>query len=412
MAQKTPIGYLPNSSGEWYEYAKQAVTDVCTDLNIPAPRFDRQEFTTAVFSIMSEMIGLVDEAAGTVYDAYSPTNVSGALLKEFANLVGADVNAGTKSTVTLTVGAWDRGAVLLSKGKATAGDGTNNFIAKEDILIPANGTATGVFEAENVGAIAAAANTIVYRVSGEAGFISVNNAAAATLGTAADTDAIIRSRIRTGSGALGSQSPLALEAALLRLNGITTARVFYNDSTTSSITVGGQSIPALNVAVFIYPNTLTTDEKSNAISTIFARLGAAPTRYLPAGGSSAGVRGEIASTTSEQIFNEGFWYMPTQAVGVRVTFQSNGSGYDNGGYFDLIEAPTQEAVREYFSSLRAGDTVRLQEIIAAVVNSPFVGFALVETSTNGGSSWAQLDVLVDDVTFPILDETAFIVREV
>ncbi len=43
---------------------------------------------------------------------------------------------------------------------------------------------------------------------------------------------------------------------------------------------------------------------------------------------------------------------------------------------------------------------------------PFVGFALVETSTNGGSSWAQLDVLVDDVTFPILDEDAFIVREV
>lgn len=265
-----------------------------------------------------------------------------------------------------------------------------------------------------MGAIAAAASTIVYRVSGEAGWVSVNNAAAATLGTAADTDAIIRSRIRTGSGALGSQSPLALEAALLRLNGITTARVYYNDSTTTGVTVGGQTIPAQNVAVFIYPNTLTTDEKTAAVSTIFARLGAAPTRYIPAEGSSDGVRGEIASTTSEQIFTEGFWYMPTQEVGVRVTFFSGTTptSYDNGGYFELVEEPTKLAIREYFSSLRAGDTVRYQEVVAAVVDSPFIGLVTVELSTNGGSTWAQVDVVTDAVTFPVLDEDAFIVQEI
>jgi len=412
MAQQTPIGYVTNSSGEWFTYAKDSVTAVCTSLGIEAPRFDRQEFATAVFSIMSEMIGLVDEAAGTVYDAYLPTNLTGNLLREFAALVGVDVNEGTKSTVTLTCTAWDRGAVLLTKGSATASDGTNKFVAKEDILIPANGSATGVFEAVDVGAIAAAAGTIVYRSSGEAGWTSVNNVAAATLGTAADTDTTIRSRIQVGTGALGSRSPLALEAGILRVDGVTSARVFYNDSTSANITVGGQSIPPLNVAVFVYPSTLTDAAKTNVASEIFARLGVVPTRYIPTTSGVSGVRAEFASTTSAQTFVEGFWWMPTQAVGVRVTFQSNGSGYDNGGYFALVEDTTKEAVREYFSSLRAGDTVRLQEIIAAVVESPFVGFALVETSTNGGSSYAQVDVLVDDVTFPILDETAFIVREV
>lgn len=414
MAQQTPIGYVPNSSGEWFTYAKDSVTAVCTSLGIEAPRFDRQEFATAVFSIMSEMIGLVDEAAGTVYDAYLPTNLTGNLLREFATLVGVDVNEGTKSTVTLTCTAWDRGAVLLTKGSATASDGTNNFVAKEDILIPANGTATGVFEAVDVGAISAAASTIVYRVSGEAGWTSVNNVAAATLGTAADTDTTIRSRIQVGAGALGSRSPLALEAGILRVDGVTSARVFYNDSTTTNITVGGQSIPPLNVAIFVYPSTLTDAEKTDVASEIFARLGVVPTRYIPTTSGVSGVRAEFASTTSEQIFTEGFWWMPTQEVGVRVTFFSGTTptSYDNGGYFELVEEPTKLAIREYFSGLRAGDVVRYQEIVGVVVDSPFVGLVTVELSTNGGSTWSQVDVVTDAVTFPILDEDAFIVQEI
>ncbi len=412
MAQQTPIGYVPNSSGEWYTIAQNAVREICTDLNISPPRFDRQEFAAAVFAVMAEMMGLVDDAAGTVYDAYLPTNLTGNLLQEFAALMGVAVNEGTKSTVTLTVGAWDRGAVLLSKGMATASDGTNNWVAKEDILIPANGTATGVFEASAVGAIAAAASTIVYRVSGEAGWISVNNAAAATLGTAADTDSIIRSKIQTGYGSLGSRSPLAVEAALLRINDVTAARVYYNDRTTTSKPVGGQTIPAQNVAVFVYPSTLTTEVQSEVASEIFARLGIVPTRYVPPAGSADGVRAEFDSTTSSQTFVEGFWWMPDEELGVRVQFQSDGSDYENGGYFGLVEEPTKQAVRNYFSGLRAGDIVRVQEIIAAIVESPFIGRCEVELSTNGGSSWFSVDYAVDEVTFPVIDETAFIVQEV
>ena len=188
--------------------------------------------------------------------------------------------------------------------------------------------------------------------------------------------------------------------------------MFYNDSTSANIAVGGQTIPALNVAVFVYPSTLTDAAKTNVASEIFARLGVVPTRYIPATSGVSGVRAEFASTTSEQVFVEGFWWMPTQEIGVRVTFADDGSDYDNGGYFDLVDETSKQAIRDYFSGLRAGDIVRVQEIIGVVVANPFAGRCVVEVSTDGGNTWLTTDIETDEVTFPIIDEDAFIVQEV
>ena len=413
MAGLTNSGYVPRTSGEWLDFATARFTQICADLGLTAPRYDRAEFAYNVLLVAAQMAGEIDDALSNIFDQHDPNQASGFILRYIADISGVPVNQGTKSTVTLTLSAWDQSDVSMSAGGVKATDGTNVWVLKEDVVVPKSGASTNaIFEAEEVGPIYAAAQTITQKVTGIAGWVNVKNVDASTVGTAADTDAIIRNRIAQGLGSTGSRSEISLRVSLESLPDVEKARIVYNPEIVAT-TVSSVSIPANGVAVWLYPSTLTAATQSLALNTLFALLPGNVVRTHPTTTGSTGVVGEIAGADGRP-HKEGFFFMTTQSVRVKVQI-SAASGYEAGGTLSGVSVPVQNAVTSYFTNLGPGDAVRQQDIIGAVVLVAGVARVTVTLSTNAGVSYSDSDIVVDAATFAVLDPattTPIIVEQV
>lgn len=406
MAGLTNSGYVPRTSGEWLDFATSRFTQICANLGLTAPRYDRAEFTYNVLLVAAQMAGEIDDALSNVFDQHDPNQASGFILRYIADIAGVPVNQGTKSTVTLALSAWDQSDVSMSAGGVKASDGTNIWVLTEDVIVPKGSAASAVFEAEAAGAVYAAAATIRQKVTGIAGWLLVDNAAAATVGTAADTDAIIRNRIAQGLGSTGSRSEIALRVSLESLPGVEKARIVYNPELVAT-TVSSVAIPANGVAIWLYPSTLTAATQSLALSVLFAMLPGNVVRMHPTTTDATGVVGEIAGADGKS-HKEGFYFMTTQSVRVKVYLGEqvgDSGGYEPGGTLTSVSAPIQNVVTTYFTELGPGDAVRQQDIIGAVVLVSGVARVTVELSINAGVSYNEADIIIDAATFAVLDPT-------
>lgn len=403
MAGLTTTGYISRTAGEWLDVAKGVYNDLCAELGVSPPRYDRSEFTTAVLIVAAQIASEIDGAASSLFDLHDPNQVSGNLLLDLAKISGVAVNSGSKSRVTLKVGSWTQGAVTLTAKEVKASDGTTTWTLLEDVIIPSNGFATALFEAEATGPVLAAIGTITKRVTGIPGWISVTNEAAATPGLAADSDATIRDKILRGGGSTGSQSELALQSALQGINGVDKARIVYN-STFAAATVSSRSIPENGVGVWIYPNTQTQATQTEILTVLFSRLGGNVNRSLPTATGTDGVVGSITGADNRE-HSEGFWYMQETTVYVWVQIDAS-TGYEDGGSLTSVSSEVRSTIRSYFAGLQPGDPVRSDDLrgqIAAVDGVARTTLSFSTTSASSGFSTA--DLIIAEANFAALDSS-------
>ena len=400
LAGLTTTGYIARTAGEWLNVAKDVYNDICAELGVSPPRYDKAEFTTAVLIVAAQIASEIDAAAGSLFDLHDPNQASGNTLRTLAALAGVRVGAGSKSRVTLTVGAWSQGAVTLTAQEAKASDGTNTWVLIEDVIIASGGTATAVFEAEAVGPILANVGTITKRVTGVPGWVSVTNASAATPGAAADTDSQIRDNIARGNGSFGSGSELATQAALQGLDGVEKVRIVYN-TTFSPITVSSRTIPENGVGVWVYPNSLTQTEQQAVLTTLFARLGGNLNRSLPTATGTDGVVGAITGADNRE-HSEGFWYMQPTTVYVWVQIDP-ATGYENGGSLGSVQEEVRSVVKTYFSLLQPGQAVRRDDLIGQIALVDGVARTTLSFSLSIESGYSTDDVIIGEANFAQLD---------
>jgi uncharacterized phage protein gp47/JayE len=166
------------------------------------------------------------------YYAFSPTFAQGALLSAMVKINGLRRQASTNSTAVLTL-------VGVAGTTITAGiaQDNNNFLwdLPVSVTIPNTGTIDVTATCETAGAIAAAPGSIVTRFTNLRGWQTVNNAAAASPGVAAETDAALRRR-QAISTALPALTPLAaIQAAVSNVPGVDRALVYENPTNATDI---------------------------------------------------------------------------------------------------------------------------------------------------------------------------------
>lgn len=368
----TTNGYRPRNAGEWYDLLKTTAESALTTIGKPAPRWQPHEFLTLLFSTTAMAIAEIDEAVSAIQDARSLYNASGSYLYELANMFGVRVNNGAASTVTLTVGAWGTGSVLLSKGSRVQGGGSNGLAiweTTEDVVIPAAGTATVNAACIEVGAVQATPATITRRISGTTGWVSVTNASAASPGYAADTEDQIRSKILSFNS-VGSRSPLALKSVIERASSARRATVYFNTTMNNEV-VGNAVIPPCGMAVWVWPEALPQSDKREILRLIYAYKDGSAAIAIPADPAD-GVTGEIVG--ADGLVNEvGYFFVLPQYFKVNVTITS----YEGNYTLAKVSSAVQSAVANYFLALAPGDAVRQNDLVGAVAAVVGVGRATI-----------------------------------
>lgn len=324
-------------------------------------------------AIMAQRLGAVSEAAQAIYDSTDPAAAQGVQLSTQAAMVGVFRNAATASTVTLTLGGTV--GTLIPSGKIVQGggsDGAAQWQTTADATIGSGGTVDVTAECTEAGAVEADAGEITTIVSPVVGWSSVTNAAAATTGTATESDAALRLRRATRLRASTGRSLEAIRTALLDLDYLEGSLVIDNPSEEAA-TVRGIAMPGCSYLAVLYPAPATAARQREVLELLYD--------YAPFGIEPAGtdVTGEVAGSDGNP---KAVGYDVATSVTVDIVYEvTMATGYDAA---DAIEALT-DATEAYLQTLRPGDAVyalRLLGLAAALD-----GILSATVTIDGGSSY-------------------------
>ena len=337
---------------------------------------------------MAAQLGDLAEGLQALYDSFDVNNATGLALDNLCQIVGVTRDPSTAGSVTLTLTGTT--GTVIPAGSLVEG-GTSDTAARwetSESVTLSGGTGSVVATCTTRGRITADAGTVTKIVTPVSGWSAVTNAAAATPGVERETDTDLRARRAESLSVAGTTSVAALRTALLALDFVTAAVVLEN-ATDADVTTSGVAIDAYGVAVILYPSTLTTAQKEQVATTMFAKIaagtplmGAVTATVTKADGATHTLRWAWATTT---------------AVNVAVQVTAFDTGYVLADVQDAIEA----AITTYFAGLTVGAAARRLDIFAALAAIP--GVAAVALSLNSGSTdiTPNLNVLLTEGTVTI-----------
>ena len=215
--------------------------------------------------IFASQLREVWEVLSVAYNGFNPDAAEGFLLEKLSALTGTIKRPASKSTVSLTVDL--DAATTLVAGTHFAnvvGDPDNRWTPQEDYTAGVSGPQSVDFEAEFAGAVVANSGTITNINTAVSGWNSVTNAADATVGREADTDAILRQRREDELRATGSATVDAIRADILQDESVEQCNVFEN---TSDVT-DANGLPPKSFEAIVFdgtPPALTNDQIAQLI---------------------------------------------------------------------------------------------------------------------------------------------------
>ncbi|WP_208951180.1 baseplate J/gp47 family protein [Rahnella sp. ChDrAdgB13] len=168
-----------------------------------------------------------NNTAIAVYNGQSPATGIGNGLSSNVKINGIYRDPANNSTVDLLI----TGTIGLEITNGSARD-ANNIVwtLPVSVVIGIDGTVIVTATCATTGAVAALAGTITIINTPTRGWVSVTNPSAATVGTAAETDAALRIR-QAQSVALASVTPFdALDGAIANISGVTRHKLYENDT--------------------------------------------------------------------------------------------------------------------------------------------------------------------------------------
>ncbi|WP_447867175.1 baseplate J/gp47 family protein [Rahnella bonaserana] len=185
-----------------------------------------------------------NNTAIAVYNGQSPATGIGNGLSSNVKINGIYRDPANNSTVDLLI----TGTIGLEIINGSARD-ANSIIwtLPASVVIGTDGTVLVTATCATAGAVAALAGTVTGINTPTRGWISVTNPNAATVGSAAETDAALRIR-QAQSVALSSVTPFdALDGAIANVSGVTRHKLYEND--TGSVDANG--LPAHSITAVV-----------------------------------------------------------------------------------------------------------------------------------------------------------------
>ena len=186
----------------------------------------------------------VNHTAIAAYNSFSPSTGMTDALSRNVKINGIGRRGATSSTVDLTL-TGTAGTTITNGSVKDANGVIWNLPAS--VTIGPDSSITTTATCSGTGAVAAVAGSVTQINTPTRGWTKVNNAAAATVGTAAEKDSELRIRQRQ-SVALPSKTPFdALDGAIANVTGVTRHRLYEND--TGSLDSNG--LPAHSIAAIV-----------------------------------------------------------------------------------------------------------------------------------------------------------------
>lgn len=278
-----------------------------------------------------------------VYNARGITTAIGSNLDIMVKLNGLKRQAATYSTAYVTL----TGNANATITNGIAGDANGyKWTLTTPVILSSSGTATALATCQTPGPITAPAGTITTILTPTLGWTSVTNAAAATAGSYAETDAVLKAR-QSVSTALPSRSIMdGIKSAIGAVSGVGRYVVYENDTNTTNVL----GLPA---------NSITPVVENGANSDIgnAIYLKKTPGCYTN-GTTSVTVTGIDGNANTIRFYRPS--YVDTDIV-INVKQIS--------GYTSTTTTNIQSAVANYISSLQIGATLYLSGIYGAALSA-------------------------------------------
>lgn len=257
-------GLQTATRAELLTYYTEAFQDIYgSDIDLSSNTPDGQLINILIQSILD-----LEDLLVQIYNMFDPDNAIGVILDQRVAINGIQRQAGTFTitNVTLTVSQALNlfGLDQDSQPPFTVADNAGNkWVLQESQTISTPGDYVYPFQAAEPGAVLTVPNTITVPVTIVLGVTTINNPTAATsVGLNEESDAVLKVR-RQKSVSLASQGFYAgLLAALENINGVTSAFVYEN--TTSS--TDGNDVPGHSIWVIV-AGTAEAADIANAIYT-------------------------------------------------------------------------------------------------------------------------------------------------
>jgi uncharacterized phage protein gp47/JayE len=195
-----------------------------SDIYLPPDSQDLQMLAAFALAINDS-----NQAAIAVYNGFAPTFAQGANLSALVKINGIQREPPTNSTATITI----TGTVGTVINSGIVQDANGNLWAlPPSVTIPISGSIAVTATCETPGAIAAPPHTINQLFNPILGWQTADNAAAATVGINAESDATLRQR-QAASTALPAQTPVqAIFAAVANVTGVERSAIYENPTGT------------------------------------------------------------------------------------------------------------------------------------------------------------------------------------
>lgn len=277
-----------------------------------------------------------NNTAIAVYNGQSPATGIGNGLSSNVKINGIYRDPANNSTVDLLI----TGTIGLEITNGSARD-ANSIIwtLPASVVIGTDGTVLVTATCATAGAVAALTGTVTSINTPTRGWVSVTNPNSATVGTAAETDAVLRIR-QAQSVALASVTPFdALDGAIANISGVTRHKLYEND--TGAVDANG--LPPHSITAVIDGGDAT-----EIATTIQLKKGQGVTP-----------NGTTQITVADKYGNPhviGFNRPVPVPVYIGITLQAF------TGYTTQIGADIKTAIAEYINALTIGDDVLLSRV--------------------------------------------------
>lgn len=335
--------------------------------------WDRDTVWGTLAVVVSQIESESYDILQAIYDARSENNATGQTLADLGAIVGVEWSLATYGSVDLTVSGTP--GTVIAAGKLVRDNNRVTWVIATSVTIGVSSVGTTTATCAEAGEINADPATITTILTPVSGWTGVTNAAAAVPGRAQQTAAEFRRSRREQIARGGGTSRAALRALILDLDGVEDCVVLSNPESTDQ-TVSGVAMTPNSVAVVVYPNTLTSDQKVALATVIDANLWA----------GTETIGDQSATVTTAGLSLTYYWQYATETTTrVRLTGVEVESGYTVADMADPFDA----VLATVFDALHVGDGIYALQVGAYLTSESMPGLlnGVLEFSVDAGATW-------------------------
>lgn len=343
MAEITSTGIVGKSLNEYLADLQAKYLAIDPAWNIDADSPDGQ-----LIGIFAELLTNLDEAVVAAYRSKDPASALGEALNDIAAISGVARQGATYSVAPITVAGTVGTVIPASTSQVRSNSNNTVWTVNAPIIIGSGGTGTGFVTCTTAGRVVAVAGDLTIINTNIAGWSSVTNPNAATLGEDQETNAAFRIRRSSSVSLPGSNQLDNMEASVGNVKGVTDVKVFENDRY-DPIDANGLPVHSISIVV----NGGTDEDVAQAIyakknpgTAMFPRYNDTADTWIDSPGSN-GVQVDVTSPRTGNTKNITFQRAIALPVYIRYNIKQVGTLPSDIGK-RIIEATIKDSTKSLF----------------------------------------------------------------